>query len=476
MSFQRDLTWAQIEAEYSSSVSHQLARYAQRLSYADLPDVVVHQAKRCLLDAIGCAIGAYDSPGRPMCESVIEDMGGKPEATVIGSGMKTSSMNAALVNSFMVRYLDFSDVGGGGHNSDAIAALLAVAEAGGNSGQEFLTALVLSYEIGGNFIESLSPEGPFAGYRDLASRGWCTDIRAGLNVPPALGLLMGLEEEQIANAIGATLCHGLPLNLLDANDEEFVMSKNLRFGWVAYNAILACKLAQKGFTGPRRVVEGEYGFNHTVMLNKMTPSKLYEFDRWHILETSFKPLCTNFTTQAHIQATISLVKAHDLKPEDIEKVQILACRREVEHTTYGAKKYPRNGESADHSAFYGNALAIVERDFGPDSFKPEKFTDPVVLSLIERIEVVVDPDEPHLSLAGTSIITTKDGSVYKNKIDVPKGFVDDPLSDDELIAKFRGMAEKRMPSAQVDALLEKIWSCDELANVQELTELFAFAE
>ena len=474
MSFQRDLTWAQIEAEYKSSASHQLARYAQRLKYSDLPENVVHQAKRCLLDAIGCAIGAYDSPGRPICESVVEDLGGKPEATVIGSGLKTSSMNAALVNSFMVRYLDFSDVGGGGHNSDAIAALLAVAEAGGNSGQDFLTALVLCYEIGGNFIESLSPDGPFAGYRDLASRGWCTDIRAGLNMPPALGLLMGLEEEQIANAIGATLCHGLPLNLLDANDEEFVMSKNLRFGWVAYNAVLACKLAQKGFTGPRRVVEGEYGFNQTVMLNQMTPSKLYEFDRWHILETSFKPLCTNFTTQAHIQATISLVKEHDLKPDDIEKVQILACRREVEHTTYGAKKYPRNGESADHSAFYGNALAIVERDFGPESFKPEKFTDPVVLSLIERIEVTEDPDEPHLSLSGASIITTVDGRVFKKKIDVPKGFIGDPLNDEELVSKFKRMAKKHMSAKKCKKLLDVIWSCDELTDMSELTELLVF--
>ncbi len=474
MSFKRDQIWAQIEAEYSRATSHQLARYANRLKFEDLPDDVVHQAKRCLLDAIGCGIGAYHSPGRPICESVVEDIGGKPEATIIGSGLKTSAMNAALVNSFMIRYLDFSDVGGGGHNSDAIAALMAVAEAGRNNGQEFLTALVLSYEIGGNFIESLSPDGPLAGYRDLASRGWCTDIRAGLNVPPALGLLMGLEEEQIANAIGATLCHGLPLNLLDANDEEFVMSKNLRFGWVAYNAILACKLAQKGFTGPRRIVEGEYGFNQTVMLNKMTPAKLYDFSRWHILETSFKTLCTNFTTQAHIQATISLVQEHDLKPEDIENVQILACRREVEHTTYGAKKYPRNGESADHSAHYGNALAIIERDFGPQSFRPEKFTDPLVLSLIERIEVTVDEDEPHLSLAGTSIITTIDGKKYQKRIEIPKGFVGDPLSDEELVTKFKRMAEKQMSATQCGALIDMVWSCEKLTDIGELTKLLIF--
>ncbi len=475
MSLLRELAWEQIEADYRRGTAHQLARYGLGLQYASLPDDVVHQAKRCLLDALGCAIGGYDAPGRPICQQVVEELGGRPEATIIGSGVKTSVANASLVNSFMVRYLDYSDVGGGGHNSDAISALLAVAESGGCNGREFLTALVVSYEIGARFSESLSEQGgPLEGYRDMAARGWCTDIRGGFNMPPALGKLMGLSEEQIANAIGATACHSLPMNLLDANNEEFVMSKNLRFGWVAYNAILACKLAQKGFTGPRRVMEGEYGFNHTVMLNNMALDRFLDFNGWRILETFFKPLCTNFTTQAHIQATIALVKQHDLKPEQIESVTIKACKRETEHTTYAAKKYPRNGESADHSTYYGNALAIIERDFGPESFKPEKFTDPLVLELTERISVEVDENEPHLSLAGTSIITTKDGRVLEKRIDTPKGFGSNALTDQELETKFRTMADKKMPADQVNKLVETIWNCERLDNIADLTPLMVF--
>ena len=471
MSFQRDITWQNIEADYRSSISHKLARYALSLNFEMLPENVVHQAKRCLLDALGCAIGAYDSPGRPICEDTVEELGGAPHATVFGSGLKTNVLNATLVNSFMVRYLDYSDVGGGGHNSDAISALIAVAEKEKSNGKDFLAALVISYELGHRFLIALSKDDLHAGFSNLAKRGWCTDIRGGLTMPPALGKLMGLSEEQIANAVGATACHSFPMNLLDANDEEYVMSKNLRFGWVAYNAVLASMMARRGFTGPRRVVEGDAGFNHTIMLNQMNLSAFDDFSQWHIMETYFKTICTNFTTQAQILATIELVKEHDIKPEDVEHVEVKVCQREADHTTAPAKKYPRNGESADHSSYFGNALAIIERDFGPESFKEEKFTDPRVLDLIERISVTVDPEEPHLSFAGTSKITTKAGQTYEKKISVPAGFTPGSLTDQQLEDKFRAMAVKVMPEQQVSDLLECIWNVEQLDDFGRLTAL-----
>ena len=86
MTFQRDLAWQQIELTYRASVAHQFARYALALDYARLPPEVVHQAKRCLLDALGCAIGAVDAPGRTVMEDTVRDIGGPPEATVFYSG------------------------------------------------------------------------------------------------------------------------------------------------------------------------------------------------------------------------------------------------------------------------------------------------------------------------------------------------------------------------------------------------------
>lgn len=128
MTFTHDLAWKYLDLLDRSSASYQLARYATTLSYESLPPAVVHQAKRCVLDALGCAVGGYDAPGRPICEAMIKELGGVEEATVFGSGLRTSAPNATIVNSFLVRFLDANDLGGGGHNSDAIPAILAVCE------------------------------------------------------------------------------------------------------------------------------------------------------------------------------------------------------------------------------------------------------------------------------------------------------------------------------------------------------------
>src|SRR5215212_7208650 len=108
MTMQRDLAWRHLDLIAQSSISYQIARYALALEYSMFPDKVVHQAKRCVLDAVGCAIGAYEAPGRAICEATIKQLGGTEEATVFCSGMRSSANNAALVNSFLVRFLDYN--------------------------------------------------------------------------------------------------------------------------------------------------------------------------------------------------------------------------------------------------------------------------------------------------------------------------------------------------------------------------------
>lgn len=461
----RELAWQNLDLVYRSSIAHQFARYALALGYESLPQEVLHQAKRSLLDALGCAIGAYDAPGRPICEALIQELGGNKEATIFGSGLLTSAPNATLVNSFLVRFLDYNDVGGGGHNSDAIPAILAVCEREKAGGQHFLTSLVISYELGARVVESVVG----SSYED---KGWTSDIRGGLNMPPALGKLMGLNEEQIANAIGICASRCLPLGILDAHKEENAMAKNIRFGWVSHDAIVACMLAKRGFTGPLRVVEGDSGLRQVLVQGDMDLDRLVDFSNWRILSTSHKPLCANASTIGHVLATLAIVKEHDLKPEDIAAVRIRASLRESRHTTTLAKKYPRNAESADHSAFYANAIAIKERAFGPESIEPEKFTDPVVLDLIERITVETDLSLP--KRGGMSEIITRDGNKFEKRVETPHGFDDDPLTDEELVDKFKEMAEKRLADKQVQKIIDTVWNVERLDSMNKLAGLMVF--
>ena len=168
------------------------------------------------------------------------------------------------------------------------------------------------------------------------------------------------------------------------------------------------------------------------------------------------------------------VKEQDLKPEDIASVRIKAGLRECRHTTTTVKKYPRNAESADHSAFYANAIAIKERSFGPESIMPEKFTDPIVLDLIEKITVEPDPTMPERGYQGISEITTKDGRRFQKRVDTPHGFGDDPLSDGELEDKFREMAAKYMGEKQIKEIFSSVWNVERLDDMRKLTALMVF--
>lgn len=466
MSFQRDLTWYNLDKLYRSSVAFQFARYALGLNYQMLSEDVIHQAKRCLLDALGCAIGGFNAPGLAMVEETVKELGGREEATVLGSGLRTTALNATLVNSFLVRFLDYNDMGGGGHNSDSIPSILAVAEREKANGKDFLTSLVISYELGARFSDALG------GHTSYESKGWTIDIRGGVSMPPALGKLMGLNEEQIANAIGICASHSLPLGILDTNREENTLSKNLRFGQVTYDAILACLLAKKGFNGPVRIVEGESGIREVIMKGDMDLERLVDFSGWRILNTRFKNLCANGSSFGHILATLAIVKENDLKPEDIAAVRIRTGQRECRHTASLVKKYPRDAENADHSAFYANAFAIKERHFGPSSIEPENLNDPVILDMIEKITVEPDPNLPEHSSAGSSLITTKDGRTFEKRIDVPHGFAGDPLTEKELEDKFREMATKYLTEQKIKNIFDNIWNLENLANVSDLMKLF----
>ena len=139
-------------------------------------------------------------------------------------------------------------------------------------------------------------------------------------------------------------------------------------------------------------------------------------------------------------------------------------------------KYPRNGESADHSAFYANAIAIKERAFGPEAFEPEKFTDPVVLDLIERITVEADPSMPVYGYQGMSEITTKDGRWFQKRVEVPHGLGDDPLTDGELEDKFREMAIKYMGEEQIQKIFGTVWNLESLEDMNALTRLMVFPD
>lgn len=466
----RDLSWKNDEYVTQSSIAHQFARYALELNYESLPTDVIHQVKRILLDSFACAIGASKSTGRPIIEEMITELGGFQESSIWGTGSKTSALNATLINGYLIRYLDYNDIGGGSHNSEAIASILAIAERQNSNIKDFILSVVISYELGARIRESITGK--------LDDKGWNDDSRACLNMPPPLGTLLKLNEDQIANAIGIAGPHSPLLGILDADREEFGMSKNLRFSIGSYLSILACLLAKKGFSGFKRIIEGEKGFNQVLANGQMDLNKLVDFSGWRILRTSFKTICEDYYTHCNILSTLEIVKEHDLKPEDIAIIRIKTNPRDIRHlTAVPWKKYPRNTENATHSIFFGNAIAVKERAVGPEQFTPEKFKDPVILDLIEKIIVERDPDIPEsgeLARGGSSEITTLDNRHFKKSFSLPHGHFTNPLSDEELEYKFKNAATPYMHSNNIKKLIEVIWNLERLEKICDLTKLLVW--
>ena len=249
------------------ALSRRLAEEVAGFHFEEIPSDVVHQTKRLTLDTLGCAIGGYGSDASRIIQSYVGEARHPGESTVFGSGIKTSAMNAALANGAMVRYLDYNDTAfilqgetyrTGYHPSEVIPPILALGERQHMSGKDVIAAINLGYDLSLAFLEGVRGAG-------MEKRGWNGDTRGAYIMPLVAGKILGLSEEQMENAVGICgSCHAV-FGILDTPAEEYTMTKNIRFPMMSYGSMMAAMLAQKGFTGPAGMIEGDDGFVKALM-------------------------------------------------------------------------------------------------------------------------------------------------------------------------------------------------------------------
>ena len=459
------------------SVSRKMVRWARALGYEDLPPEVRHESKRALVDAVGCAIGGYGCDAHLIAQRVLNKLGGHAEATVIGTGAKTSVMNAAVLNGIMLRYLDYNDVYvvpvgkmvAGGHLGEVIPGALALAEHRRIGGREFLATVVAGYELSARMLHACR-ELPFA------NRGWNTDSRGAVVMPMLAGRLMGLTEEQTVNAVGISASTGMILGILDTDDEANTLAKNFRFPSATHRALFSAYLAEEGFTGPERVLEGQRGFVEAVFQGDYSLDTLTAANQsFHILDNRYKPFAAESTAHGHLSATLHLVKTHDLKPSDIEAVTVRAGSRGIAHTGDAAKRHPMDKETADHSSWYLTAVAILDREVSPRQYSRERYTDPKVEALMARVTLEVASEFDKQPMAGETVIRTRSGATLTHRVLDPKGTKENRMSDEDINDKFRDMVRVHMGDAQMTQLLETLWAADRLDDMSELAPLLAFS-
>jgi 2-methylcitrate dehydratase len=466
----------------AKTIAEHLAAEAKKLTFRELPPEVVRQAKRSVLDTLGVGFGGYLSEPSQSIQRLIKEMKEPGESTVFGSGLKTSCLYATLANGVMVRYLDYMDRtfltkearDNLGHHGESIPPILAVAERQHSSGQEVITAIVLAYELLSKVSDSLGGD-----HGVLGKRGWTHEtVSTPCVMALVAGRLLGLNEEEMANAVAIAGCFTQELGILVSPNEEITMARNLKFPYGAYSGILGVLLARTGFKGPLNVFEGHHGIAEVVAGGEMGLEKLRQPRKdWTILNTWIKNFAAEGRMHSQIEATLTLVKEHNIKSEDVAEVRIKKTSDDYQHMANPAtRRYPKTKYTADHSPYYISAVAIMDRAVGPEQYSDERLQDPKVRELADKVVLEPDPQLEGFSYSGIVEITTKRGEKFRRQVLQPKGHPMNPMTDADVEEKFRSMAGKFMGEKQIRQVIDTINNLDAVDNIGELIGLLVIPE
>ncbi len=448
-----------------SSLSGQMAKFAIDLQYQDIPDESIWEAKRFLLDSVGCALAAVNNEDMAAMYRFTEKLGGTPEASVIGRDFKTNAANAALMNCLLTRALDYNDIyweQDPSHPSDMIGAALAAAEVNGKTGRETLVAIIIAYEMELRWCHAANP-----GVREV---GWHHATLTQFVSPLVAGKMYDLDLDQMVAAVGISGSSHFTLGGVVAG--HLTNMKNTADPLAAQAGVIAALMAREGYEGPVEVIEGKEGLFEVLNNVEWQPEWLLKGlgEEFMITQCSYKAFPTEALTHQPISAALQVCQEQDLAAEDISQILVETTARGADILSDPSKYQPTTKETADHSLPYVIAAAVADGNVLPDSFSDEKLKDPRIWDLLGKIKVVADPEIdamfPGIKRARVSI-TTNSGETHTAQVDHAKGSPQNPMSDEEIVSKFRANAGDILNKEQQDQVIDLTWRFDELEDIGE---------
>ena len=455
-------------ASPSETVTAKMSRWAANLQFKDLSADAIQQAKRFLLDSIGCALGGYQQHDVKIALDVLNEIAAIGRATVIGTGRRIDPVSASLANALMIRCMDYNDIywkQDPSHPSDIFPAAIACCERARSNGKELIVGLVLGHEFEMRFCEAAFP-----GVRE---RGWHHATLTAFVSPIVAGRALHLSSEQIQHAIGISGSRHCTLGAVTAG--KLTMMKNTVDPLATQSGVLAALLAEKGYSAPEHVIDGKEGltqvFKPDWKLELLTDGL---GESWRITQCGMKAFPTEALTHTPISAVLDLVKTHNLQPVDVERIRIRTLARAADILSDPSKYDPRTKETADHSLPYVIAAALVERQVTPAQFTMEKIMDPKIREQLKKIEVIADQEIEGVFPALQRVIVQiqiKDGRSFQKQLDFPKGDPRNPLTDQEIEEKFDALAEGVLSRPAQKRLKDAVWSLERVGSVSDLMAL-----
>ena len=449
-----------------ATIAEQLSVYATSLHYRDLPVEVVHQAKRLIIDTLGCAIGGYTSEPSKIARELAGTVTSTQPATVLGSGQASSPDLATFANGVMIRYLDYNDGYTSlesGHPSDSIAAVLSPVEVAGAGGRRAIAATVAAYETFCRLGDAATLK--YRGF-DHVTNGCIASVVAAARS-------LGLSPEETHQALNLGVVSNLALNQTRVGTLSHW--KGCAYANASRNAVFATMLAARGLTGPSPIFEGEGGFFNTVTGEPYQLEPFGDGDQpFKIMECSIKRFPLGQYSQTVVQAALE-VREQLPDPGDIAEVNIKTLQKAVDIMAGDPEKWhPATRETADHSMPYTTAVALTYGSVHQRHFDDQYLRDTALLDLTQRVRVGASEEAnrraPEAMLCDLEVVTGS-GRRYSSQVAYHKGHWKNPMSDAEVEEKFRSLARDLLSPAQTEALLDRLWHLEEVEDIGEVLRL-----
>ncbi len=452
--------------------SEQLSDWAGTARFEDLPRDVVDQTCLRVLDVFGLVLAGLGTPfGRSVRQAVLALNPAGP-SRIFGTGDATTVPGAAFANGALSQALEFDDT----HNesivhmsSPSVAAAFALAGSARIAGPDLIAAIAIGNEISCR-VGSVSP-GQFH------RRGFHpTGLFATFGATWLAGRLLGLTKEQMTNAAGiaGSFASGLLQCWVDGTQSKF-----LHPGWSAQSGITAAMLGKTGTTGPTAVFEGRFGLFASHLQDESVARNYGRItdglgDHWETRSASFKPFPVAHVIHPYIDALLRLRARHGIAPERVERIVCpvapyivgIVCEPLAE------KRRPRSDSHGRVSLQYTLAEALVLGRIDKNAYQPQSLADPRILGIADRVEIEVDPKFPGPErFKGAVKVVMKDGTVHETVEEHNRGSAANPMSTDDIVAKFDANAADVLDAARRRALVDAVLGLPGAKDAARLVDL-----
>lgn len=437
-----------------------LSRYVQDLSLASVPGSARHAAKRAVVNIVGCCVGGARHKIVDTAAQALLPFGGQPTSGLLGRHERCDALTASMINGLSSAAYSFDDTHSQTilHPTGAVAAaLLAFAGLRSMRGDEFLLALVAGVDVAARISKTVSVA-PARGHI-----GWSqTGIAAGIGAAASVAKVMQLDARSIGWAIGHAVQQAAGLRVAHGT-----MSATMIFGNAAQSGLRSALLAQEGLEGPEAPLEGTYGFadlfSSVPHLAYLTESLGQGFE---VESLAYKPYPCGVVIHPAVDAALAW-NSRQQEPND--PVTSVRLRVHPSALALGFRRHPANALEAKVSLYHWVAAALAFGRAGLTEGEQAVIDDPQIVHLRNAIEV--EQDEDLTAEAAKLVVTCASGRQSTEEIQVCKGSVANPMSDEDLHSKFFGQSRLVLTPSETSRLLDACWTIDESTDVTKLVSL-----